>query len=93
MIIQIHIDIVAVRLKGFHLAFTQDMLQGIPSLGTVLVTIDNMGLQKVQESPPVPSTSLRKKAVSFYPAHSYSASLLDIQNCSIETTEGMPSNL
>lgn len=34
MIIQIHIYIVAVRLKGFHLTVTQDMLQSIPSSGT-----------------------------------------------------------
>lgn len=39
MIIQIHIYIVAVRLKGFHLTVTQDMLQGILSSGIVLKAI------------------------------------------------------
>ena len=53
MVIQIHIDIVAVRLKRFHLAVSQNMLQGIPSPGTVLVAIDYHSGQSVDQAPDV----------------------------------------
>ena len=51
MIIQIHIHVIAVRLKGFHLTVTQDMLQGIPSPGTVLVAIDHHFGESVDQTP------------------------------------------
>ena len=51
MIIQIHIDIVAIQLKSFHLTVSQNILQSIPSPGTVLVAIDYHSGQFVDQAP------------------------------------------
>ena len=67
MIIQIHIYIVAVRLKGFHLTVTQDMLQSILSPGTILVAIDYHFGESVDQTPYV---FLLIASFTLYPAPS-----------------------